>query len=174
MSSRPLYLTLCPLYLCHHIHCIDDITELYFWNHIRHNSWHHIHCIRHGSHGICVITPTHSMISHPIYVWHYNHYMYRTIYPIWGITSILYEITPHYVWHHMHCIIDITPSISDITSTLSMSSRPVYQLYHTNSLYDITHTLCRTSQSVCMTPHEHIMTSHPYRYDITHSVFVTS
>ena len=26
MSSEPLYLTSCPLYLCHHIHCIDDIT----------------------------------------------------------------------------------------------------------------------------------------------------
>ena len=26
MSSQPLYLTSCPLYLCHHIHCIDDIT----------------------------------------------------------------------------------------------------------------------------------------------------
>ena len=26
MSSHKLYLTSCPLYLCHHIHCIDDIT----------------------------------------------------------------------------------------------------------------------------------------------------
>ena len=26
MSSLPLYLTSCPMYLCHHIHCIDDIT----------------------------------------------------------------------------------------------------------------------------------------------------
>ena len=30
MSSHPLYLTLCPLYLCHHIHCIDDITPTVF------------------------------------------------------------------------------------------------------------------------------------------------
>ena len=26
MSSQPLYLTSCPMYLCHHIHSIDDIT----------------------------------------------------------------------------------------------------------------------------------------------------
>ena len=26
MSSHPLYWTSCPLYLCHHLHCIDDIT----------------------------------------------------------------------------------------------------------------------------------------------------
>ena len=30
MSSHPLYLTLCPLYLCHHINCIDDITSTIF------------------------------------------------------------------------------------------------------------------------------------------------
>ena len=27
MSSQPLYLTSCPLYMCHHIHWIDDITK---------------------------------------------------------------------------------------------------------------------------------------------------
>ena len=31
MSSHPLYLTSCPHYLCHHIHCIDDITPNVFW-----------------------------------------------------------------------------------------------------------------------------------------------
>ena len=30
MSSHPLYLTSCSLYLCHHIHCIDDITPTVF------------------------------------------------------------------------------------------------------------------------------------------------
>ena len=30
MSSYPLYLSSCPLYLCHHIHCIDDITPTVF------------------------------------------------------------------------------------------------------------------------------------------------
>ena len=169
-------------YIWHRVHCICVITstvlmishQLYFWDHIRYNAWHHIHCIRHDSHWICVITPARSMILLPIYVWHHTHYVYNIIYPIWGITHIFYEITPHYVWHHMHCILDITPSISDTTSTLSVSSRPVYQLYHTSSLYDITHTLCMTSQSVCMTSHEHFMASHPFRYDITKSIFMTS
>ena len=174
MSSHPLYLTSCPLYLCYHIHCIDDITPNLFLRSHRYNSWHHIHCIRHDSHWICVIAPTRLTISHPIYVWHHTHYMYNIIYPIWGITPIFYEITPHYVWHHMHCILDITPSISDNTATLSVSSRQVYQLYHTNTLYDITHTLCMTSQSVCMTSNEQFMMSHAYRYDITKSIFMTS
>ena len=185
-----------PLCLCHHthyiwhcVHCICVITstvlmishQLYFWDHIRYISWHHIHCIPYDSHWICVITPTRSMISPPIYVWHDTHYMYNIRYPIWGVTSIFYEITPHYVWRHMHCILDIAPSISDTTSTLTVSSRPVYQLYHTYSQYDITHTLCMTSQSVWMTSyeqfmtsHQHFMTSHPYRYDNIKSIFMTS
>ena len=73
----------------------------------------------------------------------------------------------------MHCIHDITPSISDTTSTLSVSSRPEYQLYHTHSLYDITHYIM-TSHSVCMISHEHFMTSHPYRCDIISSIIMTS
>ena len=44
MTSLPLYLTLHPLYLCHHNHSIYD-----FW-------------------------PTVCMTSHPVYVWHLMHY----------------------------------------------------------------------------------------------------
>ena len=70
----------------------------------------------------------------------------------------------HHSFMTSHALfLDITPSISDTTSTLSVSLRPVHQLYHTNSLYDIKHTLCKTSQSVCMTSHKHFMTSNPYR-----------
>ena len=81
--------------------------------------------------------------------------------------------THHIFMTSQSLFLDITPSISDTTSTLSVSSRLVHQLYHTNSLYDMTHTLCKTSQSVCMTSHKHFMTSNPYRYDITHSIFMT-
>ena len=176
-----------PPCLCHHthyiwqrVHCICVITstllmishQLYFWDHICYNSWHHIHYIWHDSHWIFVITPTRSMISQPIYVWHHTHYMYNIMYPIWGITPLFYEITPHYISHHMHCILDITPSISDTTSTLSVSSRPVYQLYHTNSLYDITHYVWHHSQyawhhmnTLCVTPIQ-VWHHKEYIYDI--------
>ena len=68
MSSHPLYLTSC--------HCICVTTStglmishpLYFWDHILYNSWHHIHCIRHDTHRICVITPARLKISLPISV----------------------------------------------------------------------------------------------------------
>ena len=71
-------------YLCHHTHCIDNITPTlfmtsyspYVWHrfhYTRHYSltfwlkppfWgHHTHYIRHRVHCICVITPALSMIS---------------------------------------------------------------------------------------------------------------
>ena len=60
MSSQPLYLTSCPL-------CVDVSSHpWYFWDHFHYNSWHHIQCIWHDSHWICVITATRSMISHPL------------------------------------------------------------------------------------------------------------
>ena len=49
-----------------------------------------------------------------------------------------------YIWHHTHgntnIISAIWPTISNSTSTLSVSSNPGYHLYHTHSLYD-SHTL---------------------------------
>ena len=50
MKSFPLYLTLHPLYLCHHNHAIDDLRPtvsvtwhpLYIW-HLLHSTWCHIH-----------------------------------------------------------------------------------------------------------------------------------
>ena len=75
LTSHPLYLTSYPLYLCHHIQCIDDITPIEFWDLIRYIWWHHIHCIWHHSHWMCLITTTLSMMQHPLYVGHHTHSM---------------------------------------------------------------------------------------------------
>ena len=64
--------------------------------------------------------------------------------------SLYLTLHPLYLCHQTHCISCITP-------TLCMMLR----------------TLCMTSHSLCMIPHEHFMTSHPYRYDITSSIFMT-
>ena len=52
--SQPLCLTWHPLYLCHHIQCINFIKPsvcmtsqpLYVWHHM-HYTWHHIHSLGH-------------------------------------------------------------------------------------------------------------------------------
>ena len=106
------------------------------------------------------------MISEQLYVWHHTHFIYDILCTIYNVTSTLWVHTvvvttlhPLHSWHHTHSIRHhthdntkvisvISPSISDTTSTVSVSSKPVYQLCYTHSVYDITH----------------------YMYDITFSV----
>ena len=155
MTSLPLYLTLHSLYLCHHNHSIDDLRAtacmtlhpLYVW-YLMYFTWRPIHSLRLNT--IFVIT------LHPLHSWHHT----------------------HYIWHHTHyntkVISAISPTLSETTSTVSVSSNPVYQLYHNNSLDDITQTLSMTSYSVCMASHEPFMTSHWSMYNITPIIYMTS
>ena len=100
---------------------------------------HHIHCID-------GITPTVFMRSHPLYM-----------------TTSYSSHHTNYIWHHTHDIPNvisaILPTISDTASTISVSSNPVYQIYHTHSLDDITHTIFMTSYLLCTASHEPFMTS---------------
>ena len=99
------------------------------------------------------LTPTLSMISHPLYIWHCTHYMFNTRYTLYGITSTVYDIMPHYLWHHMHRIHVITRTISISESTISVSSQPFYIWSVNNCMYDITHTLSMTPYAPCITSH---------------------
>ena len=74
----------------------------------------------------------------------------------------------------MHCIHDTTPTISDITSNISASSRTVHQLYHTNSLYDITQTISVTSYALYITSYPLLMSSHYCTYDSTTLTYETT
>ena len=64
--------------------------------------------------------------------------------------------------------------MSNTTSTVPVSSNPGYHLYHTHSLYDITHIIRVTSYSVCMLSQQLFMALYPYMYNITPSIFITS
>ena len=97
------------------------------------------------------------MVSEQLNVWHHTYFTYDTLCTIHKVTSTLWVHTivvttlhplhswhhTHYIWHHTHdntkVITATSPSISDTTSTVSVSSNPVYQLYYTHSLYDTTH-----------------------------------
>ena len=129
-------------------------------------SCHHFHDIQHFIHSICVLTTPLIMISVPLYVWHHTHFIYDNLCTIHNVTSTLWVHTivvttlhPLHSWHHTHykrihthdktkVISTTSPSISDTTSTLSVSSKPVYQLYHTHSLYDTTHSMYDISFSM--------------------------
>ena len=125
MASLPWYLTLYPLYLCHHNHSSDDLWPI-----------------------LCVI-------SHPLYVWHPMNCTYSHIHSLWTDTIVVNIVLSldswhhtHYIWRHTHdntnVISAVSSTITDTPSTVSVSSNAVHQLYHTHSLDDITHTLCMT------------------------------
>ena len=123
--------------------------------------------------------------SHPLYVCNLMHSTQRHIHSLWLHTIVVITLQPlhsghltPYIWHNTHgttnVISAIWPTISNTTSTVSVSSNPAYQLYHTHSLYDITHTLRVTSYSVCMLSQHLFMTLYPSMYNIISSVFMTS
>ena len=154
-------------------------------------SCHHSHDILHCIHSTCVLTIPLSMISEQLYVWHHTRFIYDILCTIHNVTSTLWVHTivittlhpllswhnTHYVRHHTHdntkVISAISPSISDTTSTVSVSLNQVINCV-TCTLCMTLHIICMTSYSVCTTSHEHFMTSLPYRYDITSSIFMTS
>ena len=100
-------------------------------------------------------TPSHQTTLHPVHSWHHTHYI------------------RHHTCDNTKVISAISPFISDTKSIVSVSSKPVYQFYYTHSFMTLC-TIRMTSLSVCMISHEHFMTSHPYNYDITSSIFMTS
>ena len=76
MSSHPLYWTSCPLYLCHHIHSIDDITPTEFLRSLLlymtiSYPWYMTSQplnVCHHTHPFNDITPSVCRTSHPLYV----------------------------------------------------------------------------------------------------------
>ena len=164
--THTVYITSHPLFLWHHtghmcgIVCIiQDITASLF-DLTPPFGGHHTHYIRHRVYCICVITPTLSMISQPIYVWYHIQYMwdilstiFMTSYPLCMTTQPCVLITPHsaHVWYHLHYrkhhIHSITPShnLYDFTSTSGKPSHTLYQASH--QLY-----LCHHNLSTDITP----------------------
>ena len=120
---------------------------------------HHTHYIRYHIHSICVITPTLSMISQPLYVWYHIQYMwdilstiFMTLYPLCMISQPSVLITPHsaYVWHHLH-----------------YRRRHIHSTTPSYNLYDFTSTSGMTSHMLCQTLHQLYLCHHNLYTDIT-------
>ena len=102
--------------------------------------------IRHCVHCICVITPTLSMISQPLYIWYRIQYMwdilstiFMTSYPLCTTSQPCVLITPYsaYVWHH-----------------LSYRRRHIHSITQSHNLFDFTYTSGLTSHSLYHTSHQ--------------------
>ena len=133
ITSSPLYLTLCPLYLCHHTHPIDDITA---------TTW---------------------KVLQPVYLWHHIPYVFDKISTTYDITTLCVDVTTlgicvtsfalqmtshpfcntkqQCLWCHIHFRRDVTPTVSYIAPTVSLSSQPLHW-YPTTFEWHHTHLLC--------------------------------
>ena len=120
MTSPPLYLKWHPTILCHHNNSIDGLR------------------------------PTLRMASHPLYVRQLMHSTQCKIHSLWLHTVVVITLHPlyswhhtPYIWHHTHgntnVISALWPTISNTTSTVSVSSNPGYHLHHTQSVWHHTH-----------------------------------
>ena len=147
-----------PLYVYYHIHFIKDHVHIF-----RHHTtlfmtslqlylkWHPTYLCHHND-SIDGLRPTVCMTSHPLYICHLMHSTQHHIHSLWLHTIVVITLHPllswhhtPYIWHNTHgntnVISAIWPTISNTTSTLSVSSNKVYQLFCTHSLDDITHTM---------------------------------
>ena len=95
----------------------------------------------------------------------------------------LYKIShPHFMTSNHH-FYDITPTIFDIISTVSVSSHPLYWWYHTNYIYEISSAIYDNIVSIVYDITATVsLSSHPvfrwyhtlYVYDITPTLCITS
>ena len=128
-------------YIWKHIHCISVITP---------RLWIiQCHCTYGNTATICMTSyelhvtsrpffmiSHHVMISHPLYSCHQTQDTCHRMHCFWMITySVLivplYQTKPQYLGCHIHFRHDITPPVSDIASTVSLSSKPLH-CYHTH------------------------------------------
>ena len=70
------------------------------------------------------------------------------------MTSDLLYMTSHPLFRASQLFMyDIKSTVSDLTSTVSVSSHPLYQWYHSHPIYDITYSIHVTSYSLFLWHH---------------------
>ena len=118
MKSHTLYLTSERCYFCHYIQSIDDITpKVYIRSHplyfdIIFTVYNNIFTLFVQSQWLYLcLTPTISMISHTLYIWHciticlhQIHYIRFHIHSLWHHPTLFMTSQALYSWHHSHDI----------------------------------------------------------------------
>ena len=159
MSSQPLYVWHHMHYIWHHIHYLWHHTTLFMMSSPLNLTWHPLYqtsrplYLCNHTHSTNDITATLCMTSHTVYMWHPIHYICDIISTMYDNTTLcvvdttlgicvtsfalhmiqhpLYLSKLQYLWCHIHFRHDITPTVSDIAPTLSLSSQPLHW-YHTH------------------------------------------
>ena len=144
-----LYLTSYPLCLCHHIHCIDDITPTEFLR--SHLLYMKTSCtfymisqplnVCHHTHSFNDITPFVCRTWHPLYIKYHIHSIKHHVHILWYHTTLFMISHALCSWHHSHYIWNDIQWFCVITTTLLMVSDQLYVLHHTHFTYAIICTL---------------------------------
>ena len=132
-ASIPLYLTSCPVFMCHHTQSISDITDTIYMTSHPVYLWHHIHYIYDiisskyyitklfvddTTLGICMtsfaLQMTLDPLSHQTMLFMISHHftdhitrLYKTLHPLYLCGHLSTDITPTFEWHHTHLLCDI-------------------------------------------------------------------
>ena len=129
-------------HIWHYNHCICVITQMAHTSVLTYRSIDDI------TTSVYVITLGTRMTSYPTYIPSQSHYMtwmnmFYDITYMEFMTSDFFSMTSYPLFRTSHHFMyDIKSTVSVLTSTASVSSNPGYQLYHTHSLYDTTHSTC--------------------------------
>ena len=126
-----------PIYWWYHTNCIYEISSTIYDDIISivYNSIFTIFVTSQPLY-LC-LAPTLSMISHPLYVWHYNHYM-LTSYTLHKVSHLRF-MTSH------HIIYDITGTVFVTSLTEYLALHALHLCHHNHSIYDLCPTVCMIS-----------------------------
>ena len=137
------------VWMCHHIHCIDDITPTVFLrshplkftkSYPVYMTWQQLD-LCHNTHSFD-ITRYLCMTSHPLYVQHHIPHMKHHTPSFWDHTTLCMTSHALYSWHHslyiwqyIHSICAIKTSGSIITCQLSVWHYSQYAWHHMSTLW---------------------------------------
>ena len=129
-------------YIWNHIHSLWYHTSLWHSHtlyscHHTQDTCHHIHCSWSITYSVLII-------AHLYFVWYQNDYMYDIIWILCDIKNLF--MTPK-------------DCIHDITSTLSLTSHPLYTTWHTLYIWHHSHCNCDKTATVFLTLYSLYMTS---------------
>ena len=159
LNDITVYITSYPLLMSSHYCTYDSTTLTYEATSSMQFKIYTIHVISHSL--VCVMTPTLSRASHPLFVWHHTHHRYSIYCTVEDITSSLYEIKPPFVWHHTHYIWHCISAICITTSTLLMISHQIY-------LWDLILYICQHDIH-CIQQHIHNISSITVTVPVSHT-----
>ena len=155
MTSHPLYMISLHAMTSHTLYTptiLDIMSTVSVTSHQLYR-WYHSHYMYDITSSICETFC-------PLYLWHHTHYVWdhnpvcwlhqlgicMTSFALQKPSHTLYRTKPQSLWLHIHFRHDITPPVSDIAPTVSLSLEPLHW-YHTH--------FCMTSHPLYLWHHMH-------------------